>query len=77
MAGGIDLVYEQGAGFISHTHHLVVGPACAGMNFLVICFLCLYFSFSRHFSSKVRWLSYSLLISFAATVAAKSAAKSR
>jgi hypothetical protein len=30
FVGGIDLVYEQGAGFISHTHHMVVGPAGAG-----------------------------------------------
>jgi exosortase K len=70
VVGGIDLVYEQGAGFISHTHHLVVGPACAGVNFLVISFLCLYFSFMRHFSGKVRWLVYSLLFSYGATVAA-------
>jgi exosortase K len=70
FVGGIDLVYEQGAGFISHKHHLVVGSSCAGVNFLVICFLCLYFSFARHFSSKARWLVYSLLISFGATVAA-------
>jgi exosortase K len=70
FVGGIDLVYEQGAGFISHTYHLVVGPACAGVNFLVICFLCLYFSFARHFSSRMRWLVYSLLIAFGATVAA-------
>jgi exosortase K len=70
FVGGIDFVYEQGAGFISHTHHLVVGPACAGVNFLIVCFLCLYFSFGRHFASKTRWLVYSLLISFGATVAA-------
>ena len=68
--GGIDLVYEQGAGFISHTHHLVVGPACAGVNFLIICFLCLYFSFERHFPDKTEWLFYSLLTSAGATVAA-------
>jgi exosortase K len=70
FAGGIDLVYEQGAGFISHTHHMVVGAACAGVNFLIISFLCLYFSFARHCSSKPRWFVYSLLISFGATVAA-------
>src|SRR5262245_22152193 len=70
FVGGIDLVYEPGAGFISHAHHLVVGPACAGVNFFVICFLCLYFSFGRHFSSKPRWLATSLLISLGATVAA-------
>jgi exosortase K len=70
FVGGIDLMYEQGAGFISHTHHLVVGPACAGVNFLIICFLCLYFSFARHFTDRPRWLAYSLLLSFGATIAA-------
>src|SRR5262245_41936826 len=70
FVGGIDLTYERGAGFISHTHHLVVGSACAGVNFLIIAFLCLYFSFARYFSSKVRWLVYSLLISYGATIAA-------
>jgi exosortase K len=70
FAGGIDLVYEDGAGFISHTHRLVVGPSCAGVNFLAVGFLCLYFSFARHFRRKARWLAYSLLIAFAATVAA-------
>ena len=70
FVGGIDLVYEQGAGFISHAHHLVVGSACAGVNFLIICFLCLYFSFARQFTNKPRWLVYSLLVSFGATIAA-------
>jgi exosortase K len=70
FAGGIDLVYERGAGYISHTHHLVVGPSCAGVNFLVICFLCLYFSFARHFDSKARWLFLSAIIAFTGTVGA-------
>jgi exosortase K len=70
VVGGVDLVYEQGAGFISHSHRLVVGPACAGVNFLVICFLCLYFSFALRFTSRTRWFIYSLLIAFAGTVVA-------
>jgi exosortase K len=70
FVGGVDLIYEPGAGFISHTHHLAVGPACAGVNFLVICFLCLYFSFAQRFESQTRWFIYSLLISFGGTVAA-------
>jgi len=37
--GGIDLVAEDGAGYISHAHRMVVGPACAGVNFLIISFL--------------------------------------
>lgn len=70
VVGGVDLVYEHGAGFISHAHRLVVGPACAGVNFLVICFLCLYFSFAQCLTNLTRWLVYSLLISFGGTVVA-------
>jgi exosortase K len=70
FVGGVDLVYEHGAGFISHAHRLVVGPACAGVNFLVICFLCLYFSFAQRFTGRTRWFVFSLLISYGATVAA-------
>jgi len=70
FVGGIDLVYEQGAGYISHKHHLVVGPSCAGVNFLVICFLCLYFSFARRFDTKTRWFVLSAIIAFAGTVVA-------
>ncbi len=36
LVGGVDLVYEPGAGFISHAHRLVVGPACAGVNFFQV-----------------------------------------
>src|SRR5262249_12084018 len=61
---------EESAGFISYTYHLVVGSACAGVNFLLVCFLCLYFSFARRFPSKTLWLVQSLLISYVATVAA-------
>jgi exosortase K len=68
--GGLDLAYEHGAGFISYTHHLVVGSACAGVNFFIICFLCLYFSFARHFTNKERWLLSTLGVAFAATIAA-------
>jgi len=70
VAGGVDLVYEHGAGFISHAHHLVVGPACAGVNFLVICFLCLYFSFAHRVMSRPRWFVYCVLISIGGTVVA-------
>jgi len=70
FVGGLDLVYEPGAGFISHAHRLVVGPACAGVNFLVICFLCLYFSFAHRFTSRPRGFIYCLLIAFGGTVVA-------
>lgn len=70
FVGGIDLTYEPGAGFISHAHHMVVGPACAGINFLVISFLTLYFSFTRHSAGKARWLLTSAALSFGAAIVA-------
>jgi len=70
FVGGIDLVYEPGAGFISHTHKLVVGSSCAGINFLVIAFLSLYFSFAPNRSNKSRWLLLSAVLALSATIAA-------
>lgn len=70
LVGGIDLVYEPGAGFISHEHRLIVGPACAGINFLVICFLALYFSFASRHGSRTPWLASSVAIALSATVVA-------
>lgn len=46
--GGIPLAKEAGAGWISHEPRMVVGAACAGVNFLVVCWLALYFSVQRH-----------------------------
>jgi exosortase K len=40
---GVELVPEPGAGFISKSAHMVVGPACAGVNFLLVCWLALYY----------------------------------
>jgi len=39
---GVELVAEPGAGYISRSAHMVVGPACAGVNFLLACWLALY-----------------------------------
>jgi hypothetical protein len=52
FAGGVDLRYEDGGGFISHADHLVVGTACAGMNFLIVAFLTLFFAFGARFASR-------------------------
>ncbi len=68
--GGIDLVYEPGAGYITHTYRLIVGPSCAGINFLVIGFLALYFSFAQRWGSRWRWLASSLAVAFAAAIVA-------
>jgi exosortase K len=41
---GVELVAEPGAGYISRSARMVVGPACAGVNFLLACWLSLYLS---------------------------------
>lgn len=70
-AGGIDLAPEVGAGFITHTHRMVVGPACAGVNFLLIALAALFFSFQGRFAGvpgKLGWLWRSVLAAYGATV---------
>jgi exosortase K len=58
-AGALSLAYEPGAGFISHAPRMVVGAACAGVNFLIVAWLALYFSAQARFASlrgKLAWL---------------------
>jgi exosortase K len=72
--GGMTFVDEAGAGFISHAQHLVVGPACSGLNFMIACFAALFFSFAHRFGKQSRaaraaWLPACLVLSWAGTVA--------
>lgn len=69
--GGMIFTDEGAAGFISHADHLVVGTACSGANFLVVCFGALFFSFAhrlREARARVAWLVASLALAWAATV---------
>ncbi len=71
--GGIELEAIEGVGFVSHADRIVVGPACAGVNFLVICAGMLFFSFASGFESpgrKALWLLLSAGAAYAATLAA-------
>jgi exosortase K len=71
-AGGLPLAYEPGAGFISHSPRMVVGAACAGVNFLVVAWLALYFSGQARFTSvrgKSAWLLASGAGAYLATIA--------
>lgn len=69
--GGIAFTHEPGAGFISHAERLVVGPACAGLNFLIICFAALFFSLAHRFEGARRraaWLVACLALAYVATI---------
>jgi exosortase K len=69
--GGIAFVDEAGAGFISHSERLVVGPACSGLNFLIICFAALFFALAHRLDGARRraaWLAASLALAYLATI---------
>jgi exosortase K len=69
--GGLSLVAEPGAGFIMHHPRMVVGPACAGVNFLVVAWLALFFCGQASFLGarrKLAWLTVSLLAAYVATL---------
>jgi len=71
VLGGVELRYEDGAGFISHVDRLVVGTPCAGVNFLVVAFLTLVFAFGARFPglrARLGWLAASLVIAYLATI---------
>lgn len=68
---GLELLHEVGAGFISHEARMVVGPACAGVNFLIVGWLALYFTLQARLSStrhKLVWLLGAFVCAYVATV---------
>jgi exosortase K len=68
---GVTLSHESAAGYISHAQHLVVGPACAGINFLVTAWLALYFCVQGQLEGcrrKLQWSAGSLALAYLATL---------
>jgi exosortase K len=63
MLTGLSFDPEPGSGWINHTHRMIVGPTCAGLNFLIIAFSTLYLSFLHRLEGlhgKLLWLGLSL-----------------
>ena len=70
-ATGAGFVFEPHVGFTSTTRAVVIAPACAGVNFLVITFATLVFGFVAFASTpgrKVAWLAASAAIAYAVTI---------
>lgn len=58
LLAGIQFQWDSHAGFVSHAREVVIAPACAGINFLIICFSTLYFTFLARLNgaaAKCRW----------------------
>ena len=54
----LHFAFERGAGFVSDSRHLVIAPACAGVNFLVIALLSLSFGFVPELETKARKVAF-------------------
>lgn len=57
---GLHFSFERGAGFVSESRHLVIAPACAGVNFFVIALLSLSFGFVPELEAKARKVAFVL-----------------
>jgi exosortase K len=69
--GGIPFESEAGAGFVNHKLRVIIAPACAGVNFLIIAFCTAVFSGLYNFKrirAKIVWLTISLLSAYVLTI---------
>lgn len=67
----IEFVFIEVEGFVNATGSIVIAPACAGVNFLIICFCMLVFAHLqcfRHQVKKAAWLFASGLIALVFTL---------
>ena len=54
---GLHFIREAQSGFINYSNGICIAPACSGLNFLVISFCMVFFSFVRYIHSQgLRWL---------------------
>jgi exosortase K len=71
--GGPHFVWNPPYGFVSYGAQMVVGPPCAGVNFLIACSLALYFSSQTAFPGmrgKLTWCAACVGVGYGATIAA-------
>jgi exosortase K len=69
--GGIPFESETGAGFVNHKLRVIIAPACAGVNFLIIAFCTAVFSGLHYFKrirEKIGWLTISALSAYLVTI---------
>ncbi|MBU0992838.1 MAG: exosortase K [Proteobacteria bacterium] len=67
---GIDFLYEPQTGFISHQCHIIIAPACAGVNFMITALGLTAFSGFSHMIGKHKflWLIASVLWAYSVTL---------
>lgn len=67
LLSGMRFEHEDRSGWISHTDRLILGPGCAGVNFMTIAFLVLTVPFLHRLGSMAArgiWLGAGFILSF-------------
>ena len=75
LLSGIVFEKESGTGWISRSGGMIVGPACAGLNFLIIVFCMLFFSFAHRIrggAARAAWMAASLSLAYLLTLGTNS-----
>jgi exosortase K len=68
---GREFVFRSGEGYLSRELSILISPACAGVNFLIVAFLSLALGFGRHFPtvrSRARWLVVAAAAAYVTTL---------
>lgn len=69
--GGFSFFYEPGVGYISHSVRLVIAPSCSGVQFMLIAFGMLLFTFVHRMETRKRaagWMVISLAGAYGYTI---------
>ncbi len=67
----IPFEFETGTGYISRERGIIIVPACAGVNFMLMCFSVSVFPFVHRFgkgAARMSWIACSTLVAFVAGV---------
>lgn len=73
MLSGISFTWNPALGYVSHTSRFIIAASCSGIQFFIITFAALLFSFLHRMDTarqKSGWLLFCLFISYPLTVAA-------
>lgn len=68
---GITFEKQQGVGYVNHEYQFIIAPVCAGMNFMVIAFSTLIFSFihrMKTWKSRLLWMGSCLFLVYLYTI---------
>jgi exosortase K len=71
LIAGIGFEREPHAGLMSREHGIILAPACAGVNFMIIAFSTLWFSFAHRLEGwkyKIFWLWMSVVSAYLLTL---------